>query len=206
MAICSGGGSAMIRLLVAALLCTPLAAHTQQLVVQYEGTVSSIDRASLAESPPFSIGDSVRGTLRIQPGRAPTDALPDDPQIGRYDGGVGFNFITGTRPPTGGKPADAVIVYNDWDPPSTGAAQEDGITIIDTWLAPNDQLNVLLGLQRPVTGGQLFSTDALEQSFDVEAEPGTKLWGYIERGLCEFRRVVNFTLSRLSVTPGACRA
>jgi hypothetical protein len=97
-------------------------------------------------------------------------------------------------------------VYNDWEPPSTGAPREDGIIINDSWLAPDDDFNLLLGLQRPVTRGQLFSTDALEQSFDIESAPGTTMWGYIERGLGEFRRVVNFTLSRFSVTPGSCRA
>jgi hypothetical protein len=196
----------MAKSIVAALLCIPFVGNAQELIVQYEGKVSSIDRASLADAPPFSIGDPIKGTLRIQPRRAPTDALPEDSQIGRYFGGVGFDFITGPRPLAGGEPADAVIVYNDWEPPSTGAPREDGIIINDSWLAPDDDFNLLLGLQRPVTRGQLFSTDALEQSFDIESAPGTTMWGYIERGLGEFRRVVNFTLSRFSVTPGSCRA
>lgn len=196
----------MNKLVVAGLLCIPFVVNAQELIVEYEGKVSSIDRASLAEAPPFSIGDPIRGTARIQPRRAPADALPYDPHVGRYYGGVGFDFVTGPRPLAGGEPADLVIVYNDWEPPSDGAPREDGITINDSWLAPNDTFNLLLGARRPATGGPLFATDALEQSIDIESAPGTTIWGYIERGLGEFRRVVNFTLSRLSVTPGSCRA
>ena len=196
----------MVKPIIAVLLCLPFAASAQELLVEYEGTVSSIDRAPLAESPPFSIGDPIRGTLRIATGRAPTDDLLGDPQIGQYFGGGGYDFIRGPRHPAGGQAGDAVIVYNDWEPPSTGVPREDGMIINDGWLAPNDQFNLLLGLQRPLTLGQLFDDDGLEQSFDVRSEPGMTLWGYIERGLGEFRRVVNFTLSRLSVTPRVCRA
>jgi hypothetical protein len=46
----------------------------------------------------------------------------------------------------------------------------------------------------------------LTQSFAVENEPGTTLWGYIERGFGEFWRIANFTIDRFSVTPGTCRA
>ena len=196
----------MAKSIVAALLCIPFVANAEVLFVQYEGTVSSIDRASQAEAPPFSIGDPIRGTLRIQPSRAPADALPQDPHNGRYYGGVGFDFITGPRPPlVGGEHADSVIVYNDWEPPSNGAPREDGIIMNDSWFSADDQFNLLLGLQR-FNSGQLFSTDALEQSFDIKSVPGRPMWGYIERGLGEFRRVVNFTLSRFSITPGSCRA
>jgi hypothetical protein len=44
------------------------------------------------------------------------------------------------------------------------------------------------------------------QSFVAESEPGTTLWGHIERGFGEFWRIVNFTVDRLSVTPRVCRA
>ena len=191
----------MAKVIVVALLCIPFALNAQELFVEYEGTVLSIERASLAESPPFSIGDPIKGTLRIQTGRAPADDLPGDSQIGQYFGGGGFDFIMGTRRPPGGRHSDSVIVYNDWEP-WPGAPPEDGIIINDSWLAPNDQFNFLLGLS-PV--GQLFSDDTLEQSFDVRST-GINIWAYIERGLGEFRRVVNFRLSRLSVTPGVCRA
>jgi hypothetical protein len=106
--------------------------------------------------------------------------------------------------PPGGAPADSVTVYNDWEPPNPFLPREDGVTIIDSWVSANDQFNVLLGLQGATT--ELFSSDALEQSIDVRSKAGINLWGYIERGLGEFRRVVNFSLSRLSVTPGSCRA
>jgi hypothetical protein len=194
----------MAKPIVAALLCIPFAANAQDLFVQYEGTVSSIERAPLAELPPFTIGDPIKGTLRIQPGRAPTDVLPADPHMGQYFGGFGVEFIKGPRHPPGGEPTDSVTVYNDWQPPSPVAGLQDGIIMVDSWYAADDQFNLLLGLQGAST--RLFRTDALEQSFDVESEPGISLWGYIERGLGQFRRVINFTLSRLSVTPGSCRA
>ncbi len=195
----------MAKSIVAALLCIPLAANAQDLFVQYEGTVSSIERASpLAEAPAFSIGDPIKGTLKIQPGRAPMDGASDDPHIGQYFGGFGFDFIMGPPHPAGGEPHDSVTLYNDWEPPSPGAPRQDGVIMNDSWFGPGDQFNLLLGLQGAST--QLFSSEALEQSFDVESEPGLIIWGYIERGLGEFRRVVNFTLSRFSVTPGSCRA
>jgi hypothetical protein len=199
----SRGEFVVSKSIVAALLCIPFAANAQDLFVQYEGTVSSIERAPSAELPPFAIGDPIKGTLRIQPGRAPTDALQGDPHMGQYFGGFGVEFIKGPTHPAWGEPADSVTVYNDWQPPSPVAPLQDGIIMNDSWYAADDQFNLLLGLQGANT--RLFRTDALEQSFDVESEPGISLWGYIERGLGEFRRVVNFTLSRLSVTPGSCR-
>jgi hypothetical protein len=199
----------MGKSIIAALVCIPFAAHAQKLFVEYEGTVSSIERgSSLAEIPPYTIGESITGTLVIDTARAPRDAVPSDPQVGRYYwGSPGLDFVLGPAHSAGRGDADFVLVYDNWDPPSTGAPQEDGITINDSSIGTDGDFNLLLGLSRPNLLGQLFANDSLEQSFVVEREAGTTLWGYIERGFGEFRRIVNFALDRISVTPGGvCRA
>ena len=194
--------------IIATLLCVPAAAASgQRLLVEYEGIVSSIERgSSLAEIPPYSIGDAISGSLIVDLTLAPRDRLPDDPQIGRYyDDSPGLDFILGPAQSAGRGPDDFVIVYDDWEPPSAGAPLEDGITINDSSFGTDGDFNVLLGLERPNLLGHLFSDDGVAQSFDVRPEPGVNLWGYIERGFGELWRIVSFTLDRFSVTPGVCR-
>jgi hypothetical protein len=197
----------MKKSLALALCCIPFVADAQHLLVEYEGTVSSIERAtSLAETPPYSIGDPIKGSLIVDTTLAPRDRLPDDRQIGRYyDDSPGLDFILGPAQSTGRAPADFVVVYDDWEPPSGGTSREDGIVINDSSFGTDGDFNVLLGLQRPNLLGQLFSDDGLVQSFDARPEPGVTLWGYIERGFGELWRIVNFTIDRFSVTPGVCR-
>jgi hypothetical protein len=197
----------MGKSLAAALLCLPYAAHAQQLVVEYEGIVSSIDRASLAEPPRYSLGDVITGSLIIDIALAPLDREPADSEIGRYYGGSpGPDFILGPAQAPGRGPADFVVVYDDWAPPSTGAPREDGIVINDSSIGMDGDFNLLLGLTRPNSFGQLFVDDALEQSFTAEPAPGTNMWGYIEQGFGEFFSIVNFALTRFSVTPRVCRS
>ena len=68
-------------ILAAALLGVPLAANAGKIVVEYTGTVSSIDRAALAEAPPYSAGDPIMRTPIID--TAPADKPPSDSPIGR---------------------------------------------------------------------------------------------------------------------------
>jgi len=192
--------------IIAALLCVPSAASAQTLFVEYEGTVSSIERgSSLAEIPPYSIGDTIRGSLIVDLTLAPRDVHPDDPQIGRYfEPSPGLDFILGPAQSAGRAPEDFVIVYDDWEP-STGASRQDGIVINDSSFGRDGDFNLVLGLERSNLLGHLFSDDGIAQSFDVRPEPGVNLWGHIERGFGELWRIVNFTLDRFSVTPGVCR-
>ena len=156
---------------VAALCCVPLAAHAGKLVVDYTGVASSIDRASLAEEPPYAVGDPIVGTLIIDTALAPADKLLLDPQIGRYYGGTPSpDFILGPKHPGGNEPGDLV-----------------------------------LGLHGPSSSGQIFADDSLSQSAVVEHEPGTSLWGYIERGFGKFRQIVSFAVDRLSMKPRVCK-
>ncbi len=197
----------MGKSIIAALVCMPLTAHAETLLVEYEGTISSIDRAPLADAPPYSIGDPISGRLVVDLSLAPADRIAKDSTVGRYYGGSpGLDFILGPAQQPGRGPADFAVVYDDWQPPSTGAPREDGMIINDSSIGTDGDFNLLLGLSRPNPLGQLFSSDSLRQSFVVESKPGTTLWGYIEQGFGEFWRVVNFTLGRLSVTPGVCRA
>jgi hypothetical protein len=194
---------------VAALFCLPFGAEAEKLLVEYTGIVSSIELgSSLAEIPRYSIGDRIAGSLIIDTALAPMDDVADDSRVGRYSGdGPGLDFILGAQHPQGRRgAADFVVVYDDWQWPSTGGPLEDGIVINDSSIGSDGDFNMLLGMQRPNLFGQLFSDDSLSQSFVVEREAGTSLWGFIESGFGELWNMVNFTLDRLSVKPGACRA
>jgi|SRR5688572_31016844 hypothetical protein len=198
----------MGKRLVAALFCVPFGASAEKLLVEYTGTVSSIELgSSLAEIPAYSVGDSIFGSLIIDTALAPTDEVGDDRRVGRYSAGSpGLDFILGAPHPAGRRgPADFMVIYDDWEWPSTGGPREDGIVINDSSIGTDGDFNLLLGLQRPNLFGQLFSDDSLSQSFVAEREAGTNLWGFIEHGFGEFWNMVNFTLDRLSVRPGVCR-
>jgi hypothetical protein len=191
------------REIIAALLCAPLAASAQTLLVEYQGTVSSIERSPLAEAPPYAVGDSVSGRLIIDAALAPRDTAAD-PLLGRYSsGGAGIDFILGPTRSAGPGSGDLVLVYDDWS--SADAAPHDGILIRDQSIGTDGEFNLVLGLQRPNVLGQLFFDDGLAQSFVAEPEAGVSLWGFIERGFGELWRAVSFTLERFSVTPGVCR-
>jgi hypothetical protein len=199
----------MGKTIVAALFCVPFSASAAKLLVEYTGTVSSIELgSSLAEIPPYSIGDSIFGSLIIDTALAGTDEVADDARVGRYYGGSpGLDFILGAQHPAGPRgPADFMVVYDDWEWPWAVGAREDGVVINDSSFGTDGDFNLLLGMQRPHLLGQLFSDDSLSQSFVVEREAGTNLWGFIEHGFGEFWNLVNFTLDRLSVKPGVCRA
>jgi hypothetical protein len=197
------GGNLKIKI-IAALFCAPLAANAQKLLVEYQGTVSSVHGAELAEPFPYSVGDSISGTLIIDTSLAPPDKLPGDSQIGRYST-PGIDFILGPTRPAGPGSGDLLLVYDDWESPSSGTAAQDGILIRDQSIGTDGEFNLVLGMQRPNVLGQIFQNDALAQSFAVEPEPEMDLWGYIERGFGELWRAVHFTLDRFSVTPGVCR-
>jgi hypothetical protein len=189
--------------IAAALLCAPFAASAEKLLVEYQGTVSSVDRALDAVAPAQAIGELISGTLIIETTLAPPDEASDDPRIGRY-GSSAVDFILGPRPPDAPGSGDLLVVYDGWVSPD-GIGPSDGILIRDQAIGTDGAFNLVLGLQRPNLLSQLFASDDLVQSFDVVPEPGTSLWGYIERGFGELWSIVNFTLDRFSVTPGTCR-
>jgi hypothetical protein len=190
--------------ILAALVLVPCAAGAQTLLVEYQGTVSAVDRGTDAAPPPYAVGDSIGGTLRIDASFAPRDELAADPTLGRY-GGTGLDFILGPNRPVelGLGNADLLLVYDDWS--SGGAGPQDGMLIHDRSIGIDGEFNLVLGMVRPTLLGQLFSSDGLRQSFAVERETGVDLWGYIEEGFGEFWRGVHFALDRFSVKPGVCR-
>jgi hypothetical protein len=194
----------MKRTIIAALLSVSFAADAQNLLVEYQGTVSSVDRASLAEAPPYSVGDSITGSFIIDTTLASADRLAAEPRIGRYNARIpGVDFILGPREPGAPGSADLLLVYDNWV--FMDGAPHDGLFIRDRSVGTEGGFNLVLGLQRPNLLGQLFANDGITQSFAVQREPGTDLWGYIERGFGEFWRIANFTLDRFAVTPGVCR-
>ena len=195
----------MRKQIIVVLLCGPAAANAEKLLVEYQGTVSSVDRADLAEIPPYAVGDSISGSLVIDLSLAPPDEVSDT-QLGRYYGGSpGIDFILGSPNPGARGSGDLVLVYDDWVA-EADTAPLDGFFIRDRSIGDDGNFDLVLGLQRPNLLGQLFSNDGLAQSFAVEREEGTNLWGYIDRGFGEFFRSVSFTLDRFTVRPGTCRA
>ena len=64
---------------------------------------------------------------------------------------------------------------------------------------------LVLGAQWPSSSGQISSDDSLSQTVVVEREPGTNLWGYIERRLGELQQIVSSTVDRLSMKPRVCK-
>ena len=191
--------------IITALVCVPFAANAEKLLVEYQGTVSSVERAYFAEAPLYSVGDSIGGTLVIDSTLAPSDELAGDPRIGRY-GSSAVDFILGVRPPDAPGSGDLMVVYDDWTHTSVDMGAHDGVVIRDQSIGSEGHFDLVLGMRRPNLLGQLFSEDGLVQSFDVEDEPGVDLWGYVESGFGEFWRTVRVTLDRFSVTPGSCRA
>ena len=191
-------------LVATALFLVPLMANAEELVVEYTGVVSSIDRASsLASWPTYSVGDPITGSLIIDTALIPNDGVANDSTIGRYHAESALDFIFGAPHPRGNAPADLLVVYNDWEP-SAGKPREDGIVINDSSGGVDGKFNLVLGFRRPNSSGQVFTDDSLSQSFVVESEPGTTVWGYIEQGFGELWNVVDFTIDRLSVTPRVC--
>lgn len=188
---------------MAAFLLMPCAASAQKLLIEYQGTVSYVDRGTEAVAPPYAVGDSIGGTLLIDASMAPPDELAVDATLGRY-GGTGLDFILGPSRPVelGVGNADQLLVYDDWS--NEGAGPQDGILIHDRSIGIDGEFNLVLGMLRPTLLGQLFSSDGLLQSFAVERETGVDLWGYIEEGFGEFWRGVHFALDSFSVRPGVC--
>lgn len=191
---------------VGTLACVPVAAAlAQKLLVEYEGTVSSIERASsLAELPPYAVGEPVAGSLTIDLSLAPPDE-DADAAIGRYGGAI--DFILGRRYPGENAAGDLVVVYDGWHPEPPNESPADGILIRDQSWGTDGPSNLVLGLQMPNRLGELFTTDSLDQSFAVTPQENVSLWGYIERGFGELWRAVDFALSRFSVKQtGVCHA
>jgi hypothetical protein len=198
------GGNLKTTITAAALVCGSLAANAETLLVEYQGTVSSVDQGLEADAPGHAVGDSITGSLLIDLTLAPPDAVAGDPSIGRY-GSPGIDFILGPRPPNAPGTGDLLLVYDDWAGSPDGLAPYDGFLVRDQSIGVDGNFNLVLGMQRPNLLGQLFADDSLAQSFDLQPDPGTNFWGFIERGFGELWSVVNFTLDRFSVKPGACR-
>jgi hypothetical protein len=197
------GGKLRTRI-IAALACVPFAAHAEKLLVEYHGTVSSVERAYFADAPLYAVGDSIGGSLIIDATLAPADELSNDPRIGRYSSAV--DFILGPRPPGAPGNGDLLVVYDNWASPAVDMGPHDGVVIRDQSIGTEGTFDLVLGMRRPNQLGQLFSADGFAQSFTAESEPGIDLWGYVESGFGEFWRAVRFTLDRFSVSPGTCRA
>src|SRR5688572_6373194 len=88
-----------MRTMFAALAAIPLLAEAQPVIVEYEGTVESVDPAPYWS---FSVGDSIKGIVEIYPLLAPPDRHPANWAGSYVSGGpvenfVVSDFVTGNR-------------------------------------------------------------------------------------------------------------
>ncbi|HUQ50982.1 MAG TPA: hypothetical protein VM692_02095, partial [Gammaproteobacteria bacterium] len=139
----------MRKQIIAALLCVPCAANAEKLLVEYQGTVSSVAQGTDAAPLPYAVGDSIGGRLTIDASLAPRDTLLADATIGRYSGGI--DFILGPSRPieVGQSNSDLLLVYDDWTSATTGAGPQDGFLIHDRSIGIDGEFNLVLGMLRP---------------------------------------------------------
>jgi hypothetical protein len=181
-----------------ALCVLPLSAHAGVLTVSYKGTVHWADPGA-----PYSIGDTVSGTLLIDTLLMGPDLDLQDPNAGVYGSDPAHlpttNFVTGFA---NSLPAnDSIYVRND-------LLQLNGLT--DTYqISDNgafgtpsfEQVNLYA-----VLPAGTFHDDRGDQTFEAVSRTLGDLVGTIAWGWEETRRQVDFYMSSMSVKPGRCRA
>jgi hypothetical protein len=101
-------------------------------------------------------------------------------------------------------PADKLLI----DPQSggyDGGTSSPGFILGPKLPDRNGPRDLVLELQWPSSSRQVSSGDSLSQSLVVEREPGTNLWGRIERGVGKLRQIVSHAVDRLSTKPRVCK-
>ena len=190
----------------ATLLCLlPLAAGAKEvtLFLQYEGTIDSIQGCRSCVG--FKEGDAVSGVLRINPALAPSDRnpLPTRAEYGNQSDftEISPNFVTGHA--TGGKPNDFVSVVDERGTSQVGSGSDSyGVRDSDGWgTRKYSQLTIFIQTSRNVIEG-----DGIAQAFDVAPEGNERFFGAIFQRVKKGASEVYFNLTRVSLTPGSCRA
>jgi hypothetical protein len=204
----------MNRCAVLLLLLAPWVARADpiraDLIVEYEGHVTTVDDDCWCRSLDTKAGQPVYGRLVIDTGTAPADSDPD-PLGGLYDGALGPNpnFVTGSHSLIPGKELRGpdLFQFNDQHPDDV----YEGLTLRDgrgTTLS-NDFMQLVLGFGHTFNVDRDFiQGDGLDQSFVAEPdlEHGIAINGFLERRLGSLRYAINFVVDRLSIRPRVCRA
>jgi hypothetical protein len=184
---------------IAVLALLPFAAplsEAQQVIVEYEGRVESVEASP---SWDFKVGDSVKGVVRLYPLLAPPDRRPADWWGSYVTGGPTTDFVVSDFV-TGNRDEDAVHTLVG------SLGQEDRYTLSDIGSIeggpPESFRNFTIG----VTGKGLLRGDGIAQSFEaIPKKDGSSIISALMHGVGEVRRTVTFALSRVSMTSGMCR-
>jgi hypothetical protein len=202
----------MSKLIVALLLSIPFVARAELIFVEYEGTISRVDNPHCFCPLEFDVGDAIGGVLTIDSGRAPPDLFDDDPRNSQHTSVVdyggfpvrsGIDYIAG-----GGVPGffanDVVRVADDLEIDAGGVlARRDIFMVMNSSIGEFDRSRIVLEVASPDL--DLVSGDGIAQSFtadDPDDLGGSLVLGLIGRTY----RAFTFALSRITVTPGRCRA
>jgi hypothetical protein len=189
------------------MLALPFAAGAEELFLQYEGTVSGVQGCRSCVD--FEEGDAIRGLLKINTALAPADSDPDPDraQYGNWGLPLDFerspDFVKGFSRSSG--PASDGVVVSDRRHEIPQGAGLDEYGAIDAEHVGTPRQNVLTIAAQSIRN--LFEDTGIVQTFDLKAgDEGVSFFGAIYRGTGKFLSEVYFSLSRVSLTPGSCRA
>jgi hypothetical protein len=191
--------------IAAVLLALPLTAGANELdlFLQYEGTIDHIQGCRSCVD--VKEGEPVSGVLRIKTSLAPSDRNPD---VTRAEYGnqldwteVVPDFVTGHA--TGGRPNDYVSVVDTRGTSQAGAGLDSyGVRDSDGWGTQTyTMLTIFIQTSRNVIEG-----DGIVQTFDVAPIQNERFFGAIFQRVAKGASEVYFNLTRVSLTPGSCRA
>jgi hypothetical protein len=189
-----------MRAMFAALATLPFVAHAQPVIVEYEGVVEAVEPSPYWD---YAVGDSIKGVVRIYPVLAPPDRHSAD-WAGLYESGpppenfVVSDFVTADRN------GDYVNVW-------VGPASDDNATDRYVLSDRSEIIGAAPGANWRdfainVEGRNLVKDDGIAHAFEaIPKKDGSSIVSALIQGLGEFRRVVTFSMSRVSVgMPGSC--
>jgi hypothetical protein len=204
----------MIKVTAALLVMLPLTAGAQERdhFLQYDGIVSGVQGCVACVS--LKPGDAYHGVLRIRTtiaGRDPTHLSGDrdpNPSVGEYgnwpnwEETSNWDFVTGFNP-SRGNAHDSVFVRDERGVFQAGAGS-DSYGARDLKDFGTHQFSaVVVGMS---TIRNVIFGDGVEQAFDVEPGENERFFGAIFRGLGKFASEVYLDVTRITLTPGSCRA
>ena len=173
-------------------------AQTLTLFLEYEGTVEAVEPSPYWSYEP---GDRVKGVVKIHPLLAPPDRRPATFAGDYVTGGTTNDFVV-SKLVRGSRITDALHVNVG----PLGLADRYTASDIGDMERGNpatDHRNFTI----QVTRAGLVQDDGIVQSFDaIPKKDGSLIISALIQGVGEFRRTVTFALSRVSLTPGMCRA
>jgi hypothetical protein len=186
-----------MRTILAAFVALPLVAEAQPLFVEYEGTVESVEPSPHWD---FRPGDRVKGVVKIDPSLAPPDSRPID-SFAEYSSGGPSDFVFSDFV-NGNLSGDYLDIQVGLFGRQDRYRLADRAEIVGGTPGANWRDFTI-----EVTGMNLVRDDGIVQTFDaIPKKDGSSIVSALLQGLGDLRRTVTFALTRVSVTPGRCRA